>query len=378
MVASHLFFPWPLLPLCISIRGHARGRPVSKVGRQIPFSSHVIDLESAVFAYHVNLCFLGSNSALQCLSERARWHLKGAQRPSTQVQYDRSFLDFIAFAVFLNIRRYDDLQFLLCYFTYLYESGVTVSTLHNITSALRFNFIMHSLNFQVFEHPKIKLLLKSFLINRPAKFRAKNIITIECLRQISRYCDTLSVPILFRAIFMFAFFSFLRISHFAANSKQKFDTSRQLTRADVIWADPGAHIVVRWAKNLQDRASFKVIQIPFLKDKSVCPVTALYAYISKFPLPVHSPLFAYPKFNTPLCQSAIRKALSKINTAMGLDPHYFTFHAFRRSGATLAFDNNVQLQHIQAHGGWRTSAVWSYLAKSQLAEVPRAFQSLFS
>ena len=37
------------------------------------------------------------------------------------------------------------------------------------------------------------------------------------------------------------------------------------------------------------------------------------------------------------------------------------FHSFRRSGVTLAFDHNIQLQNIMAHGLQRSSLVWIYL-----------------
>ena len=61
---------------------------------------------------------------------------------------------------------------------------------------------------------------------------------------------------------------------------------------------------------------------------------------------------------------------------MGIEGH--GFHSLRRSGATLAFDNNVQLQDIMAHGLWRSSAVWCYLQSSSLAPsiIPTTFSSV--
>ena len=37
---------------------------------------------------------------------------------------------------------------------------------------------------------------------------------------------------------------------------------------------------------------------------------------------------------------------------MGLDPDGFGFHAFRRSGACLAFDQRVPIEKIKLHGHW--------------------------
>ena len=35
--------------------------------------------------------------------------------------------------------------------------------------------------------------------------------------------------------------------------------------------------------------------------------------------------------------------------SLGLNPKHFIFHAFRRSGASLAFDHDVKLEHIKQH-----------------------------
>ena len=34
---------------------------------------------------------------------------------------------------------------------------------------------------------------------------------------------------------------------------------------------------------------------------------------------------------------------------------------FRRSGASMAFDNNVQFENIKQHGNWQSEAIWHYL-----------------
>ena len=69
----------------------------------------------------------------------------------------------------------------------------------------------------------------------------------------------------------------------------------------------------------------------------------------------------------PVIDTTIRDALRKVLQQIGVPLIGHGFHAFRRSGATLAFDNNVQLQQIMAHGLWRSSAVWTYLQNASLA-----------
>ena len=115
-----------------------------------------------------------------------------------------------------------------------------------------------------------------------------------------------------------------------------------------------------------------------MANSLLCPVTALYDYIATTKAGMSQPLFLHPFTGLPITQNFIRTTLSKINCMMGFHSNYFSFQAFRRSGATLAFDNNATLQHIQAHGGWRSSAVWSYLTNAQTGVVPQTFQSIVS
>ena len=84
---------------------------------------------------------------------------------------------------------------------------------------------------------------------------------------------------------------------------------------------------------------------------------------------INDPLFQY-KVNSvwiTLTDTRIRKCLSKINVKMGLPKNYFTFHAFRRSGATLAYKSQVSVQHIKDHGSWASNCVWTYIHKDYIA-----------
>ena len=60
-----------------------------------------------------------------------------------------------------------------------------------------------------------------------------------------------------------------------------------------------------------------------------------------------------------------------------LDKAGFTFHIFRLSGATFAFNNDVTLQNIQKHGPWTSDCVWRYItdtvdAGQQVANMLRS------
>ena len=47
--------------------------------------------------------------------------------------------------------------------------------------------------------------------------------------------------------------------------------------------------------------------------------------------------------------------------SLGLNPHFFTFYSFRRSGATFAYNSQVPIQQIKHHGTWSSEIVWRYI-----------------
>ena len=79
-----------------------------------------------------------------------------------------------------------------------------------------------------------------------------------------------------------------------------------------------------------------------------------------------------------IIDTTLRDGLRKVLTHIGIPLLGQVFHTFRRSGATLAYDNNIQLQHVMAHSLWRSAAVWTYLQNASLAPsiIPTTFVAI--
>ena len=101
------------------------------------------------------------------------------------------------------------------------------------------------------------------------------------------------------------------------------------------------------------------------------PVKALKALLSSRPLSGSDPLFAhrYPPYNQ-VIDSQVRHAFKQVLTLRNISAIGHGFHTFRLSRATYAFDHNVAIQNIMAHGLWRSSSIWTYLQNaSQAASI---------
>ena len=137
--------------------------------------------------------------------------------------------------------------------------------------------------------------------------------------------------------------------------------------------------VLTFYKTLQESSAHHFVQIPSLSNTLLCPALDIRKIVASRPLSHSSPLFAHnlPAY-LPVIDTTIRDALRKVLAHIGIPALGHGFHTFRHSGATLANDNNVQLQHIMAHGLWRSSAVWTYLQNASLAPsiIPVTFASI--
>ena len=167
---------------------------------------------------------------------------------------------------------------------------------------------------------------------------------------------------------MTAYFVFLRLSNFAPHSLSKFHPDKYFLRRDLV-SPPDAHLLIKWTKKLQDHKAHHVIQLPELDNIFLCPVRALKALLSSRPLSQSDPLFAnrYPLYNQ-VIDSHVRYALKQVPSLRNISPIGHGFHMFRRSGATYAFEHNMAIQNIMAHGLWRSSSVWTY--KTHLRRPP--------
>ena len=182
----------------------------------------------------------------------------------------------------------------------------------------------------------------------------------------------------FKAAYLLSFFSFLRISNLVPHSISTFDPIKHLSRANVFFAPPGAHILITWSKTIQSKNAARVLKIPHLGSSPICPVQALKNLLLITPSGRNKPLFQV-KINAnlvPLSDTRLRKHFKTLLSTLSLSQSSLTFHSFRRSGATMAFNSQVPIQDIQSHGTWTSDCVWSYITQNHDAsdKVALAFQ----
>ena len=126
------------------------------------------------------------------------------------------------------------------------------------------------------------------------------------------------------------------------HSVAKFDHTRQLARADVIFGETGAVLLIKWSKTMHNRKDFANISLPDLAGSHLCPILALKVMFQRFPDSENSPVFVLPRSKglVALTDSVACKHLKDISWSLGLEK-LLTFRDFHRAGAAWAFHHPI-------------------------------------
>ena len=163
-------------------------------------------------------------------------------------------------------------------------------------------------------------------------------------------------------MFLLAFFGFLQLSNHSLTS---FDPSRYLCACDLMFAKHFLKVILKWSKTIQDRNKVYLLTLPRVLGSNLCPYVACKQAIRLYLPGPNDPLFQIKSgvIWQVLTDTRIRKFLAKINLKLGLPKTYYTFHSFRKSGATLAYNSKVPVHQIKEHGSWSSACIWSYINK---------------
>ena len=260
---------------------------------------------------------------------------------------------------------------------FCYQSGVSKINISNHLLAIRAMFIVYGLNTNPFKDERLPLYIKSLKINALFNPRMSKLVSIDMLQQIVQVCSKLQFLVVYKALYLFCFFSFMRLSNVLPYSSAHFDVTRHLTRGDVIFGQQVCTVIVKWSKTMQDHKETTTIALPVLGSSRLCLMLALKCMFVMIPASKNSPLFSVYKHGllVPCADSAARKHLKSMSSMLNISPH-MTFHSLRKPASTWAFQNGVSLQENMKHGTCPSDAVWRYIKSepSSSSQVSHTFQ----
>ena len=275
------------------------------------------------------------------------------------------FRSFVAFSIFANVNiRQLSLSEALSYLEFLVDNRTTAHMVSNHVSAIRAMFVLYDIPYQLWDHPKIKYFIKSIKMARPLALPKKNIIDLNTLKSIIAVISNWPNSVVYKAVFLTAFFGFFRLSNIAPHAISEFDITRHFTGGDIFFQKDEVQLLLKWSKTMQYRNDYKLVSLPKLGKSTVCPYRALRNLMHLYAPDHQAPLFQIKTVAggwQVLTDSRIRKTLANVNQKLRLPKNYYTFHAFRRSGATLAYEMDVPIKEIKDHGTWASDCAWTYI-----------------
>ena len=170
----------------------------------------------------------------------------------------------------------------------------------------------------------------------------------------------------------------MRISNLVPSSVKNFSIQKHLCRGDVILHANYMPLVIKWSKTLQQSNQGTFILLPKLHSNHLCSYKAFQNLIQKYPGHKDSPLIS--ESGRPLTECQVRTHLKSVLQGLGSHTQVHSFHTFRRSGATLAFNLNVNMSNIKRHGTWRSDSVYAYVVSdpTHASGVAAKFQQHFN
>ena len=212
---------------------------------------------------------------------------------STRRTYATLFKTFLAFAIFME---WDILQVsvfnLLCFLEFLNYNNVKTSLMSNYLSAIKAYFNVLGLDVAIFQDMRVKYYQKAVQLSTPMNVRLRKIIDIPLLSKIVEQCNFTYMGQVFKALYLLAFYSFLRMSNLVPHSMASFSPLRQLAQGDVIFKPGKIVVLVKWSKTMQFSKDVKLITVPKIPGSPLCPVTAISDLLLLTPRGSNLPLFS--------------------------------------------------------------------------------------
>ncbi|CAG2201509.1 unnamed protein product [Mytilus edulis] len=169
------------------------------------------------------------------------------------------------------------------------------------------------------------------------------------------------------AVIMTSFYAMLRKSQFANNSRTTFNPKEQLTRGDIQITEEGLIIDIQWSKTSQKHKNIHHIPLKRVEDCVLCPLLAYSRMVTMLPALPGEPAFGLSDSKGKICafsKSDIDKIVHKLLVRCGMDTSQYSFHSFRRGGATCASAAGCTDSEICTIGNWASSCYKGYIKHS--------------
>jgi hypothetical protein len=308
-----------------------------------------------------------SGTSLHFLNQHAARLITSSLAPASRDLYKRAVALFSSFhKLYYKSSNFFPAppQVLLAFITHLHLKGYAPATIRSYSTAVCFfnKLLGHN------DYSTSFLLNKALTgIQREGQASTpRSPIHIHLLHQLVDHISSLSthsyISLLFRSMFLLAFYAFLRVGEFTTRRSSQANTVLQLSDTSFIPCHDGQsrslQITLRHFKGNTNRQPVSIL-IPPTKDIKYCPVSTLQSYLYMRGAN-EGPLFRLPN-GSPITRSIFSSFLQQCLHQLGIPDVNIKPHSFRIGAATSACARGIPDHEIQRMGRWKSDAYKHYI-----------------
>jgi hypothetical protein len=242
---------------------------------------------------------------------------------------------------------------LLLYVSFLFEQGLSGSTIRVYLSAVRSLHIIAGKHYPT-DLPRVKLALKGALRETPQPTR-KLPITISILKHMLTHVSTRFDKTLIQAVMTLAFFGCFRLDELCVPDNVKFDCVSHLCMGDISIDKTSKSLSVFLKKSKTDVNNLGVtVYVGCSRDEQCCAFCSMVVYMN-FRLALRTnvdddaPLFLVPG-GRHLTKSYMVSVTRLVLGLSGHNPALYSGHSYRAGAATTAGDKRFKEWELKMLG----------------------------
>ena len=140
----------------------------------------------------------------------------------------------------------------LSFLEYLIQQGLLAASVSNYLSILAHFFALYGWPEWVLHARKTLLLIKAVKMHNPMKPRIKYVLSGTMLKQLmAKVVKDVNI-VVFKAIYLLAFYGFFRLASLVPSHAKLFDSTKCPLVKDIVWTKDGLHFFLKCAKNMQN------------------------------------------------------------------------------------------------------------------------------
>lgn len=263
---------------------------------------------------------------------------------------------------------------LLMFLQLLRNSLRTIQAVRNYISGVKTYLEERGVNVSPFKSILLINLVRAFVrMEAPAENRTAVGLKAKHIHEACTWLRNSSVTgEIVSAAIIFSYVSMLRQCH---SLFTPYGYQHLIPRKDLMISHDSIIVHVRSSKTTSAAAIRPILIIA--THSLLCPVMLINRAISLVPASMNAPIFLDPRTRAPLSPDLVLDLFRTALQATGFKNwSVVTLHWLRHAGVHACTEAGVPIPRIQDHGGWRSSAIKTYLPKDIDTLVPSTFRDL--